>query len=663
MINSGDIINYKDDIWISQEYLLEHTSFSDDYLRVAKHRARQNANRSWQHQAIMNRCYFQYSSLPRSASNQMNPPNELVKFAAELQDDVTNIIGTAQYSSFKMFMPDMSRELAKSAAVIHEASMYCKSNGIKYTRSRFFKGLAKEIELSGLKYLPKTWRNLRDKIRDYASGTPIDELVKAKNEGNSNRAIFANNELIKNWIIELADSEKNYSYAFMWRKLRTISQQQGIEQIPSKRWVSDFLTKPETQFLIHKRYGDRSRFNHKYRAYTPGKSALFAGDAWDIDGTRVNIIDHRGTWTDKNGKKRKGQKFLYIVAVRDVMSGLPVGWEYCYEESADAIINALAMAVKNTGYLPYEIRYDRFPGHNTSDWHFVEDELRRSGVTMTQTTEPEGKGRTERWFGTLQSVFMMDSDLYYGEGVKSTRRYAHRSKEYVSKMRQQAIKEGFDFDQAVHETDKILDNYINTPYSWYSEKYKSIDSSPLELHEDSDKPNVVECEQAHWSYLFGLKKQISVRNNMILTQIHGATYYYAIDDVDIIEQYTGQKLWNCFDYENLDEVHLFNGDTYLGTFDRIDPMQQYGPDKDMRAAGITKSINEKVVSHREKRLQELKNSKLPNEDEGENISPELGVLQGGRIKKADHEAAETAYLRKEWDDDDEDLDISARNQY
>lgn len=244
MINSGDIINYNSGIWLSQEHILNNTSVSYKYLRVAKSRAKRDSSRAWQHTDIMNRCYFSYASLPRSVANQLSPVNTLIAHATELQNDISNIITTATYSRYKLFMNAMKNDdLAKSAAVIHEASLYCKNNGVKFSKSRFFKSLAHEIEQHRLKYLPRTWRNLRDKIKAYQEGTSITELVTTKNEGNSNRAIFANNDLIRNWIIELADSQKNYSYAFMWRKLRTMSHQHGIDNIPSRRWVSDFLSK------------------------------------------------------------------------------------------------------------------------------------------------------------------------------------------------------------------------------------------------------------------------------------------------------------------------------------------------------------------------------------------------------------------------------------
>jgi hypothetical protein len=672
MVNSGDIINYQNEIWLSQEYILKHTGVGYDYLRVAKVRAKHGAQ-SWKNTEMMNRCYFSYSTLPRNAANKLNQPAMLLAYATEYHDDVTNIVTAALYNRFKMFSSNMSNDVAKSAAVIHEAHAYCEMNGISYSKSQFFERLATEVELQGLKYLPKSWRNLRDKVRDYSTGTPIHELVTVKNEGNHNRETFANNDLIKGWLTELADSQKNFSYAYMWRKIRTICEQEGITNIPSSRWVSDYVSKPEMKFLTQQRFGANTRFNQQFRGYTPTQSALFAGDCWDIDGTRVNIIDHKGTWIDKSGKKMTGQKFLYIIAVRDVMSGNVLGYEYCYEESAQAVINALAMAVRNTGYLPYELRYDRFPGHNTEDWAWVQNGMQRAGVVMTQTVKAEGKAGIERWWGTLQSVFMMESDLYYGEGVKSSRQNAHRSKEYITSIRKEATKRGFNFDDASRETDKIITSYVNTPFSSYSRKFASIDKSPIQLHEESDKPNTYKIEDQQYCYLFGLRKGVSIRNNMIMTQIENATFYYGVDDCDIIEKYTGVKLMNCFDFEDLDKVHLYDDETYLGTFTQLTPAQQFGPDKDMRAVGKIKAIAEKVKDHRTAKMANITAKtyaateilhELNASEEPMQVSSEVGILLTGRISKPDYEAAESAYQLEEWGNaEEEEVTVNVRNQY
>ncbi len=661
-MNTADIINYNSELYLSQDYILENTGIDYGYLRVAKSRFNKGKSESWMHIELNNKSYFDYSKLPVGTKNSLPTKQNLLNIAVSHNDNVVVIVKIAKDETINAFLKvfGKNQDLALPAAIIYEANKYITNNKISFSKSAFFKKLANEIDIQQIKYLPKTWRNLRNKIKEYASGTPITDILGAKNKGNQNRTKHAKNEVLESWLIGLIESQKNYSAAYIFRQIRRMSVQHGMVDFPSVRWISDYLNKPETQYITQQRYGANSRFNHKYRPYVPTQSALFAGDCWQIDGTRVNIIDHKATYINKAGKKVTGNKFLYIIAVRDVMSGMVLGWEYCYEESASVVINALAMAVRTAGYLPYEFVYDRFPGHNTDDWHYIETYMRIAGTIMTVTHKAEGKPHIERWWDTLQNVFMMDSDLYYGEGIKSTRRYAHRSKEYVASMRKWASDNKFNYDDACKETDDIVNRYLNTPLSVYSTKYAKIDQSPAQLHEVSDKPNTYAITDYNWCFLFGLNKQVSISNYMIHTQIDNVQHYYGIDDCDVIAKYTGVKLTNCFDYEDLSTVHLFDGNDYVGSFSEITPAQQFGPNKDMRAVGKLKSIAEKVNTDRKAKRAKIKEVELVEVDEDYS---EVSMMQGGMIPKHNYESAETAYLLGDWQADDEEIVLTAKNQY
>ena len=673
-IASGDILNYNSMICLSSDFLVQNTSVSGNYLRVAKSRARQAGSKdaAWKFIHAQGKDYFIYGNIPGTYRQQLPEIETIKDYAVDPGNDIQNLVSEALTDGFKMFASQFdSTAEAQSAAILHEAKNYIEINWIPFNKSAFFERLANEIALSEAKYLPKSWRNLRDRIRLYAESVNAKGVVRVKNQGNKNAAKIAGNDLLKGLVFELAASGKNYSAAFIYRKIRLICEQSGIEKKPSLRWVSGFMARPETKNLIQKRYGSGSRFNHKYRGYVPTQTALYAGDAWQIDGTRVNIIDHKVPIAGKDGKRKTANRFLYIVAVRDVMSGMPLGWEYCYEENAQAVIGALAMAVRNAGYLPYELIYDRFPGHNTAEWSFIEYSLRRAGTLMTVTHKAEGKAHMERWFGTLQSVFMAESNLYYGDGIRSTRRHAHRSKEYIAEMHRWAQKNNFNFDDAVRETNGFLEKYIHTPYSNYSRKFAEISKSPVQLHDESEKPNTYPLPEPQFCYIFGLRKEVSIRNYMIQTQIENAVRYYGIEDCNLTERYTGEKLINCFDHEDLSRVHLFDGETYLGTFAEVTTAQRFGSEKDMRAVDRMKKIAADNEAHRtrksqeielRKRVAEAQSASLMSGDEENELSSEVGILLGGRVKKRTHEAAETGYLREAWDTEEEVL-VNVRNQY
>ncbi len=64
------------------------------------------------------------------------------------------------------------------------------------------------------------------------------------------------------------------------------------------------------------------------------------------------------------------------------------------------------MAVETAGHLPYELAYDRFPGHNTTEWELLFERMKTIGVKLTKTHKATGKAAVERFFGTLQDVIL-----------------------------------------------------------------------------------------------------------------------------------------------------------------------------------------------------------------------------------------------------------------
>ena len=671
-----DIIRTESQVCLHAGYLCRMAGVGESYLRVAKSRARRSGCRAtaWSTVRVRNVDYFYWQNLPLAVQERLPALDVLTAAAFDPETEIMELVRRARTEGYKSFISTYSAAgaaldgLCAAAALIAAARNHIEANGLPYSKSAFFRELAREISIVGLKYLPKSWRNLRDRIRRFSQGVPITELVKAKNLGNKNAIKYAGDDRITGQVVEMGASEKNYTAAHIFRKLRETCETIG-QKAPSLRWVSGFLSKAAIKNLTQGRFGAGSRFNHRYRNYTPTVGAAMAGDCWQIDGTRVNIIDHKAVFT-YNGKRETKHAFLYMVVVRDAMSGLPLGWDYCHAEDATAVKNALAMAVRRAGYLPFELRYDRFPGHATGDWAEIETLLRRTGVKITVTHKAEGKAEIERWFGTLQTVFMSESPMYYGEGIRSTRIWAHRSPEYVKRTREAALKAGFDFDAACREADGFLAAASNTPYSKYSRKRKNENRSPQQLHDQCPKSNTLKLSEQQYCRIFGLIKQLSPRNNMIQTEIDGATHYYALHDPSIMERFAGVKLSCCFDCEDTGKVHLFMDYDYLGTFSKFTPAQQYGQDTDMRAVGTMKQIGREARIERERKLSEMETRRRAAET-GEQTAaaptvptspaPEALLMLGGKVKKNVFDDAETAFMHETWNDEESDEAINGKN--
>jgi ribosomal protein L25 (general stress protein Ctc) len=490
------------------------------------------------------------------------------------------------------YKDELRRKAAKNASAIVAAAEFITANKIKPKSLKFYRELG--LLFQQYEQKPTNERRLSQKVNAYLEGTPIQEIVTVPRAGNNNRALYREadaktQETIKGWMLQLTDG-RNYSDAMI---IRTILQNCKIHQfdkIPSKGTLGNWLNANDIKFLsANDRYGSNNRNSNKYNGYVPLDKPLFGNDVWHVDGTRLNIIPHKTDYNFKakalgTGKNRKAKatdyKFLYIIAIRDAHSGDIVGEWYGYTESRYAYAAALHSACMNTGALPHTLILDHFPGHNTEEWKGVVKTLEESyGVDVQYTSFATGKAQVERFFGTLQSVFLSRSNLYYGEGIKSTRRSAHRTEEYIKQATKEAKKAGFNFEQAIELANTVVQAYRNTPLSDYSRKYEKIEHSPAQLFAKSDKPNQIALQPVDFVKLFWLRRKISLLNQMFSMTVMHEECYYMVKDYNFIKDNTGKEFEVRYDPFDLSTIYVFDIETkvMVDSYDRWKKPVGYGP--------------------------------------------------------------------------------------
>lgn len=679
-------------VWVCQDFLMRTCDgLSDGYMRKvrAKYKAEvspslkdrdilPDTGKAWRFAIIDKRFYYAYNNIPDQAPKHYRGclPNQedlITKFedsisqakATDLEDHFKEYLN----EHYKAYIPHYNQctevqqaNLAKAAAIMEAAILWVRSHNInlkKYDFVNDFTALLDRYDVSYIPHHPRIFKTrLVQAIGLLDQDTAIADLISLPREGNSNAEKY-NDEEVRSWVIQLRSMEGfNYTNAYIIRKIKDVCTL-TCKPAPSDRWIGRIMEDPNTKFLTaQERFGKAGRHSAIYRGYQPMQNALFAGDCWQIDGTRFNLVDHKG----QDGKRQ----FLYIIAVRDVHSGDILGWHFDLKEDRWAVFNALKMAVKESGYLPYEMVFDRFPGHNTPEMINFLSDLEQIGVKITFTHKSNTKGSLERWFGTLQTVFMQDSKYYYGQGIKSTRNYAHRSTEYIKRIRKEAHKEGFDWDAAVNDATNILEAYRATAYSYYSKKHKTVQQSPSELHEISDKPHVIDIQDYQQWYLFGLKKPLPVKHmGLITTTIMGMELHYRITDYEIISKL--DKVIVCYDIEDLSQVMLFKPSDsaikqYLGRAYEEVPAQPYGPNAEWDKIAKREAL---IMEFEGYRLQEQEFRAAVNSDITSLIAPIT-------VSKHDAEQAESNYLVNNWNtgkiandtlNEGDDLDINIREQY
>ncbi|WP_423343506.1 hypothetical protein [Larkinella sp. VNQ87] len=544
------------------------------------------------------------------------------------------------------------KALARAAAVVMTLGQYIIDHGADWKSYTPYREALEWIKQHQEDYWPEGCRDiptheitLKKAVMAVFVGAkgfgkePIEQVIKLPRVNNSNRDRFKSDPEILAWAFQARKSGQNWTDRHVSRYVNEVCELYG-KKAPSGSWWSKFFSRPDVkQLTALGRYGAGTKKANFYQHYKPIQRAMFAGDCWMMDGTRVNMIEHRA---DSSGKKEF--QFLYILVVRDVYSGDILGVHFDTREDHLGYINALKIAVKSTGYLPHTLVFDRFPGHNKEAFGYQEGgklltglckKLDEKGVELVVTSQAQGKASLERWFDTLQTVFLAQSRYYYGQGIMSSRSFAHRSPEYLAEARKQAQRTGWDFDQAWQEAWKRIEEYRNTPLSHYSRKHAKLDLTPAQLHQQSEKPHVIEADPLVQTSLFWLEKTLKIQRNAIRMTVDHQEYTYSIYDHRLTGTY--KEVLVRFDQTDMSSILLFapnqSTDFFITELKQDKPVVLYGPDADLE--GLAKR------QAKEKRFEQAKKQELETIIAG---APDVTVLLGAKVPKYEQESAQSVLL-------------------
>lgn len=653
--------NGQQTVWVSERLLVSHCDgLTELYLRkkaryayaktVPSNRRHQlimpDTGAAWRYAKIKGAWYYDLDRIPDLAPtryrSQLPDKDALLAMHQDAQAEsrpngIETMVKRALKAEWRAFLPAYSgltqqqaENLAKAAAILFAAIEYASTHNLDMRRLEFFSDLGAEIDRLGVPYLPGNARRLKEKAMRVLGGEAPTEVITLPRMGNSNAKRFDDPQVVA-WLMTMRASGANYTATFIARKVATLCALND-KVAPSKSWLEQFMAQHETKFLTHARYGAGGRRAMPWKGYVPMAGAVYAGDCWMMDGTRMNFIE----FTEGNDK----WAHLVVVMVYDVMSGAFVGRSYGLSENRWLYQDALAKAATQSGYLPYEIVTDRFPGHDTPEWTALTNKLQRSGTRLHVTHKMTGKARMERAIDTVQLVAMQESDKYYGQGVQSRRDFAHRSDEMLASMRRRARAEGWNMQRAIREAEAAFEAYNNTRYSDYArELRRAVDQSPAELHAESEKPHTAQFDWFEGLHLFGYSKRIQVRNQgMIVTEIQKVKYTYVIgvEHYEIIKRHRDVVMY--YDLEDLSRVQLFEpadnpaDERYLCEALEQQAIQWHGPNRDERGMGQARA---RIAA-----IQERAKADLEAMTAGANADD----LIGGGWTKNRKEEAETAWL-------------------
>lgn len=662
---ANDIIirkkNAIESVWLSQRLIMEVCGVSDDFLRTSRKNYKKNVHgrhkdatylpdtgRGWRWAKVKGSFYYCIDNIPDQAPTHyrsMFPDIQTLKANWKNQTKSKNL--QLLEADFKSYVENHYKEylsfyngldegrrisLAKSCSAV--AFMMDRKDTYPGTKSKLYKDLSIILEAMDFQYLPHNHLKLKEKVKILESTDHcITDIIYLPRQGNSNATQY-DDPVIFGWVTHLRANGANFSDMYIIREIWKACERTGRKK-PSETWFRRVISQPVTEFLTaEKRFGS-SRESNIYRSYIPFEDALYAGDCWQIDATRVNMIAHQ----TKDNEGNKIEKHLMAVVVRDVMSGDILGYCLTYSENKTSFAKALQMAVKRAGYLPYEIVTDKFPGHNTDENQTLIKRLELLGVKIRFTHLATDKASVERWFGTFQNVVLMGSKYYYGEGITSTRTHAHRSPEYLEKLKRESKKAGFDVFQAVEECENLLEHWRDLKYSAYSRKHKNFHKTPKELHQESEKKHIIDIDKLNISMLFDRKTEVTVRNNgQFYIEVMGVKYHYMIsaERYDIISNYQNQRVVVSYDMEDLSQVHIWRKHgiflVSLCSVEEFKKIVKYGPNAELGRIAQAKA--------RQRKIQEMKEEHFNRIVSGVG---EEALLMGIHTKKEEANAFEDNY--------------------
>lgn len=342
-----------------------------------------------------------------------------------------------------------------------------------------------------------------------------------------------------------ADPHK-YSYRTIAELVNCHCKDSG-QPLISVSWVKTHMAKPETQNALSLYRNGEGSFTNTVRPFTPRIEPQYAGDLYLMDGSPAQIFG-----LDANGKARRYNVYIIL----DGHSRKVVGFDIAESEERFSVLNALQMAFKLHGYLPFEILHDNFSAAKTDEFTSVKNILQTKGVSFrpSRVGNARDKAFVERFFGSFQTVFCKLIDEYIGEGIRSKRENGRPSPEFLKQVT--SAKGIMPKNELIARVSELIAIYNKTALN--------DKPCPADLHTQSEKPNAKEIRPEDIALLFWKNTQITVRNSMIRLIVRKQQYFYTIYDNDLKLRYNGQEVKVYFDETDLNRIQLF--DLHTGAY-------------------------------------------------------------------------------------------------
>lgn len=451
---------------------------------------------------------------------------------------------------YKATSPEMAVELAKAAAILEAMLEMVEECRLK--RGEIADLWVKALENTQLKYA--NWGKSEKCNAERASWYlayivipkaikhGIEEVIKQKNVDNE----FAT--ACSPW--HLYAMRRLYALPVKYTKQQVYDMIDWIitdceyEKIGIKRISLSSVTHRIDKQMLNEVYKYRmgiKAFNDFQRGYIVRNGAMFPGDLWMIDGTRIQRM-----YEEENKVQ-----FAYSVRVVDAYSRAVIG-EFTTKgsgESRYAVATALKIAAKITGYLPAELLSDNSTAVKNAE---MDGLFERLGIKVRHSKVGNAKDKTiENVLGVMQTRCDKLYDNNFGEGVKSKRKWAHPSPEHIERVRK--LKGIPKFEGLVLQNAEEINIYNNK--EWDNK------TSCISKLRKAESPNAVKLNSWEIAELFWLKREETVHNALIRMKVLKEERVYRIWAHEHVAKLNGGKVWVRYDYQDKEVIYVFDHKT------------------------------------------------------------------------------------------------------
>jgi len=265
--------------------------------------------------------------------------------------------------------------------------------------------------------LPKNPRRIQEKLHDYVT-FGYETLISKK---------FANNNTVKitpdagEWLVAQYMSQiDRVNIDQLHARYNFVADAKGWKKLKTSNSIRQFLYRPEIQRIWYAaRYGEleaKNKYSRQNRTILP----TMRDSLWYSDGTKLNYY-----YQDEFGNI----KTCNVYEVMDVYSECMLGYYISDTEDYEAQYNAYKMAIKTSGYKPYEIKYDNQGGHKKLE---SSDFLKNLAEHAIRTAPYNGRSKTiESAFGRFQEQYLHKDWFFTGQNITAKKKESRANMEFI----------------------------------------------------------------------------------------------------------------------------------------------------------------------------------------------------------------------------------------